>query len=135
MVGMHNIEYDIYATSSLRSSSLQPQAHAVKANGILTSLSELLAAIKHAADKCTSLAQMNIQWLKALDRAKAMGFPRGLQEIVRLIELAAPSERKKKARQQAGGKAARVVVTMGECSAIHAQEPLEEVCMSTFIDR
>jgi hypothetical protein len=104
------------------------QANALKAKSILSNISTLLTQVKEAADECTKLAQLNIQWLKALDRAKDMKYPLGVQEILRLVSLSSSSATGARTVTSKGKKKTKVVVTMFDCSATHALDPMERVC-------
>jgi hypothetical protein len=92
------------------------QGEAMQAREILEQMAQSLDAIKNAADKCSNIGQLSIQWQKLVDKATEKGFPEAFLELAKLMQ----QGKKRK------GSVAKI--SMDAISAQNAVAELEVVC-------
>jgi hypothetical protein len=65
-----------------------------QAQALLTELATALEMIKDAADKCTLLGHMNMQFQKSIDKASVKPFPEGVKSLLKLMTVTIPKVKK-----------------------------------------
>jgi hypothetical protein len=62
------------------------QGEAMQARDILEQMAQSLDAIKSAADKCSNVGQLSIQWQKLVDKAAGKAFPDAFLDLSKLMQ-------------------------------------------------